>query len=152
MSLRFQLLTASSSRRHAGSGPAATERAFVHRVLLVEDQPDVAKATVMGLELLGAEVVVAATGNEALRQAPLTRPTLVLLDIDLPDISGHEVGRRLRTMPELDTAVLVALTSWDTSELRQRSSEAGLAEHLVKPLDLDALDQLLQRTAPPHQP
>ncbi len=147
MSPRFPLLNASASGRHAASG-AAAGRAFVHRVLLVEDQPDVARATAMGLELLGAEVVVAATGDEALRQAPLTRPTLVLLDIDLPDISGHEVGRRLRTMPELASTVLVALTSWDTSELRQRSSEVGLAEHLVKPLDLDALDRLLQRTVP----
>jgi CheY-like chemotaxis protein len=151
MPLRFPMQTASSSGR-PGGGTAPAARVFVHRVLLVEDQPDVAQATVMGLELLGAEVVVAATGNEALRQAPLTRPTLVLLDIDLPDISGHEVGRRLRTMPELDSAVLVALTSWDTSELRQRSTDAGLAEHLVKPLDLDALDRLLQRTAPPRQP
>lgn len=144
---RFPLLNGSASSRHAASG-AAAEDAFVHRVLLVEDQSDVARATAMGLELLGAEVVVAATGDEALRQAPLTRPTLVLLDIDLPDISGHEVGRRLRTMPELAGTVLVALTSWDTLELRQRSTEVGLAEHLVKPLDLDALDRLLQRTVP----
>lgn len=147
MPLRFPLLNTSSSSRAGGGGSAPSTPAFVHRVLLVEDQPDVAKATAMGLEFLGAQVTVAATGGEALRQAPLTRPTLVLLDIDLPDISGHEVGRRLRTMPEFDSAVLVALTSWDTVELRQRSSDVGLAEHLVKPLDLDALDRLLQRTA-----
>lgn len=148
MSPRFAVYTASPSRRQAGSAAAAAQGRFVHRVLLVEDQPDVAKATALGLELLGAEVTVAGSGGEALRQALLTRPTLVLLDIDLPDISGHEVGRRLRAMPELDSAVLVALTSWDTSELRQRSREAGLAEHLVKPLDLNALEQLLQRTVP----
>lgn len=121
---------------------------FIHRVLLVEDQADVAKATAMGLEYLGAEVTLAATGEEALRSAPTTRPTLVLLDIDLPDLSGHEVGRRLRNMPEMAAAVLVALTSWDTAEMRQLSAESGLAEHLVKPLDLDALAALLQRTAP----
>ena len=123
---------------------------FAHRVLLVEDQPDVARATALGLELLGAKVVVAATGEEALRQAPLLLPTLVLLDIDLPDISGHEVGRRLRERRELDSAVLVALTSWNTPEMRQRSAEAGFAEHVVKPLDLDGLTALLQRTRPSH--
>ena len=148
MPLRVCLFTTSSPDPAAGGGSSPAAAGFVHRVLLVEDQPDVAKATAMGLEFLGAQVTVAANGDEALRQAPLTRPTLVLLDIDLPDISGHEVGRRLRRMPELDSAVLVALTSWDTTELRQRSSEVGLAEHLVKPLDLDALDRLLQRTAP----
>lgn len=124
--------------------------AFTHRVLLVEDQPDVARATAMGLEVLGTQVVVAATGAEALQQAPLFRPTLVLLDIDLPDISGHEVGRRLREMRELDTAVIVALTSWNTPEMRQRSAEAGFAEHVIKPLDLDGLAALLQRTNPSH--
>ncbi|TDR38578.1 response regulator receiver domain-containing protein [Tahibacter aquaticus] len=54
---------------------------------------------------LGAEVAVAATGEEALQSAPTTRPTVVLLDIDLPDISDYEVGRRLRNIPEMSAAV-----------------------------------------------
>lgn len=122
------------------------EPAALHRVLLVEDQPDVARATVMGLEHLGAEVCVAETGTAALEKAPAFRPTLVLLDIDLPDMTGHEVGRRLRQMRELSTAALVALTSWNTEEMRQRSADAGLCEHLAKPLDLDSLASLLNRT------
>lgn len=116
-----------------------------HRVLLVEDQADVARATAMGLAHLGAEVCIAATGTAALEQSLAFRPTLVLLDIDLPDINGHEVGRRLRQMPELDSVPLVALTSWNTSEMRQRSADAGMVEHLAKPLDLDALAALLAR-------
>ena len=133
------------------TGESGTARdGFTHRVLLVEDQPDVARATALGLELLGAQAVIAASGEEALRQAPQLRPTLVLLDIDLPDISGHEVGRRLRQMRELDAAVIVALTSWNTPEMRRRSAEAGFAEHVIKPLDLDGLSALLQRTRPAH--
>lgn len=99
----------------------------------------------MGLEFLGAAVCIAATGFAALELAVPFEPTLVLLDIDLPDISGHEVGRRLRQMPELDAVPLVALTSWNTPEMRQRSVDAGVVEHLVKPLDLDALAALLVR-------
>lgn len=116
-----------------------------HRVLLVEDQADVARATAMGLEHLGAEVCICGTGAAALEQSLSFRPTLVLLDIDLPDINGHEVGRRLRQMPELDAVALVALTSWNTTEMRQRSADAGMVEHVAKPLDLDALAALLAR-------
>lgn len=122
------------------------ETVATHRVLLVEDQPDVARATVMGLQHLGAEVCVAEIGTAALEKAPVFRPTLVLLDIDLPDMTGHEVARRLREMPELSTTSLVALTSWNTAEMRQRSADAGLCEHLAKPLDLDSLASLLART------
>jgi CheY-like chemotaxis protein len=100
----------------------------------------------MGLEHLGAEVCVAGTGVDALEKAPAFRPTLVLLDIDLPDMTGHEIGRRLRQMPELSRVAMVALTSWNTEEMRQRSADAGLSEHLAKPLDLDALAALLERT------
>lgn len=99
----------------------------------------------MGLEFLGAIVSIAPTGLAALELALTFRPTLVLLDIDLPDIDGHEVGRRLRLLPELTAVPLVALTSWNTPEMRQRSADAGLVEHLVKPLDLDALAALLTR-------
>jgi len=141
--IAFGLVQNGSSDTKSGDGTP-----FRHRVLLVEDQADVAKATTMGLEYLGAEVTVATTGEEALRLAPTMCPTLVLLDIDLPGISGHEAGRRLRQMPELNSTVLVALTSWDTLEMRRLSAESGLTEHLVKPLDLDALAALLKRTAP----
>lgn len=116
-----------------------------HRVLLVEDQPDVAQATAMVLDMLGATVCVALTGREALERAVAFAPTLVLLDIDLPDISGHEVATRLGAMPELAGVAMVALTSWNTPTMRQRSMEAGLIEHLVKPLSVDGLIALLRR-------
>jgi two-component system CheB/CheR fusion protein len=150
--------TLESSSGPAGAGAGAGSAGLVqfslrdeglslsHRILLVEDQADVARATAMGLELLGAAVCIAPTGVAALELALAFRPTLVLLDIDLPDISGHEVGRRLRLLPELDAVPLVALTSWNTPEMRQRSADAGLVEHLVKPLDLNALAALLART------
>ncbi len=128
-----------------GPTPPRADSPSHHRVLLVEDQPDVARATAMGLEHLGAEVCIAGTGAAALEQSLAFRPTLVLLDIDLPDINGHEVGRRLRQMPALDAVPLVALTSWNTPEMRQRSADAGMVEHLAKPLDLDALAALLAR-------
>lgn len=140
--IQFSLLGPAESLPTNDSGPS-------HRVLLVEDQADVARATAMGLEFLGAIVCIAATGHTALELAVPFSPTLVLLDIDLPDLSGHEVARRLRRVPELAAVPLVALTSWNTAEMRQRSADAGMVEHLAKPLDLDSLAALLARTPVP---
>lgn len=125
--------------------PSASAPRRNHRVLLVEDQADLALVTAIGLEHLGAEVRIAGTGAAALEQASAFHPTLVLLDIDLPDFSGHEVARRLRARKEFDAVWLVALTSWNTPDMRQRSAEAGMVEHLAKPVDLDVLAGLLAR-------
>lgn len=137
--IRFSLTTPAEQERKQEPRPT-------HRVLLVEDQADVALATAMGLEVLGAVSCVAATGFAALELAVAFAPTLVLLDVDLPDISGHEVARRMKALPELRGVPLVALTSWNTPEMRQRSVDAGMVEHLAKPLSLDALAALLART------
>lgn len=127
----------------AAAGPLPPLR---HRVLLVEDQADIADSTVMALEYLGAEVAAAKTGAEALQRAQEFQPTLVLIDIGLPDIDGHEVARRLRELPQFARTPMVALSSWGDPETRKRSGEVGIHEHLVKPLDIDGLDLLLQRT------
>ncbi|TDR46805.1 response regulator receiver domain-containing protein [Tahibacter aquaticus] len=137
--MKFTLLAEEGSRSSGGASPEN------HRVLLVEDQPDVARVTALGLAHLGVEVRVAATGSAALEQALAFRPTLVLLDLDLPDFNGHEVARRLRAQREFDAVWLVALTSWNTPDMRQRSVEAGMVEHLAKPIDLDVLARLLAR-------
>jgi CheY-like chemotaxis protein len=100
----------------------------------------------MGLEHLGAKVCIAGTGAAALEQSLTFRPTLVLLDIDLPDINGHEVGRRLRQMPELGAIPLVGIDQLvaGVDQLEHPRNVAlvryaDMMEHVAKPLDLDAL-------------
>jgi len=88
-------------------------------------------------------VAVAHDGAAALPVAALQRPQIALLDIGLPGMDGYELARRLRAQPGLGQTALVALTGWGQEEDRRRSQEAGFAHHLVKPVDLATLQELL---------
>jgi CheY-like chemotaxis protein len=123
--------------------PQAAGRAA--RILLVDDNRDAAESLAMLLRLSGHEVAVAYDGPGGLEAAAAHRPEFALLDITLPGMDGYELARRLRRQPDLEGAVLVALTGWGQAEARRRSQEAGFDHHLVKPVDLAALRQLLVR-------
>ena len=97
----------------------------------------------MLLRLMGNEVRTAHDGLEAVEVAETFRPDVVLLDIGLPELNGYEVARRIREQPWGRDVVLVALTGWGQEEDRRRSQEAGFDHHLVKPVDLAALEKLL---------
>jgi signal transduction histidine kinase/ActR/RegA family two-component response regulator len=117
------------------------------RVLVVDDNRDAADSLGVLLGFLGYSVEVAHDGNDALRAAERFHPALVLLDLGMPEMDGYEVARRLRAQPRWRDLVLVALTGWGQEEDRQRSHEAGFDHHLVKPTDLDALQQLFADVA-----
>ena len=70
---------------------------------------------------------------------------MVLLDIGLPKLNGYEAARRMRAQPWGKGMVLVALTGWGQDEDREKSREAGFDGHLVKPVDLPQLQELLKR-------
>jgi PAS domain S-box-containing protein len=111
------------------------------RVLVVDDNHDAADSLGSLLQFLGAEVEVAHDGPGALVAFDTHRPAVVLLDIGMPGMDGHEVARRIRAAGH-DT-MLVALTGWGQKQDRERSREAGFDHHLVKPVDVDALQALL---------
>jgi len=115
------------------------------RILVVDDNPDSAQSLAMLLRVKGNEVRVAHDGLSALQVAKEFRPELVLLDIGLPGMDGYEVARRMRQMPETKDSLLVAQTGWGQEEDRHRSQEAGFNDHLVKPLELGALQSLLNK-------
>jgi PAS domain S-box-containing protein len=113
------------------------------RVLVVEDLVGSAKLlSAMLRKFWGHEVQMAHDGIEALKIAKNFRPELVLLDIGLPGISGFEVARRLRQMPETEGSLLVALTGYGTNDDRRKAQEAGFDEHLVKPSSVESLQRL----------
>jgi DNA-binding response OmpR family regulator len=88
-------------------------------------------------------VRIASSGPSALQLIGTDRPTIVILDIGLPNMDGYEVARRVRASTEGSTLTLIALSGWGQEEDRRRSREAGIGYHLVKPVDPGALQELL---------
>jgi signal transduction histidine kinase/CheY-like chemotaxis protein len=113
------------------------------RVLVVDDNRDAAQSLGMLLRMFGADVRVAYSGVEALETFAADRPTIVLLDIGMPGMDGHEVARRIRRQTEPHAVTLIALTGWGQEEDRQASEDAGFDHHLIKPADVDVLQELL---------
>jgi signal transduction histidine kinase len=115
------------------------------RILIVEDNPDAAESLVMILELIGHRVRVVHDGVAGLDAARANPPDLMLIDIGLPGIDGYEVARRIRRDPALKHLVLVALTGYGRDEDKERAIAAGFDYHLVKPVDLSQLGELVSR-------
>jgi PAS domain S-box-containing protein len=135
------------------SNPMPSEsqaRGSMHRILVVDDNKDSADSLAMLLELTGHDVFVAHDGHSALEAVELRRPDIVLLDIGLPSLNGHEVCRRIRQQAWGKTTVIIALTGWGQEEDRRRSQEAGFDGHLVKPVDHGHLLALLESLMRPR--
>jgi CheY-like chemotaxis protein len=113
------------------------------RILIVDDNRDSAMSLAMLLKLTGHETHTAFDGLEAVEAAATFKPELVLMDIGLPKLNGYEACRRIREQPWGKNMVLVALTGWGQEDDRQKSKEVGFNAHMVKPVDLPALMDLL---------
>jgi CheY-like chemotaxis protein len=114
-------------------------------VLVVDDNHDAAESTALLLKALGAQVRVAFGGAAALQLVERWRPELVLLDLGMPEMDGHEVARRLVQHFGGQRPLLVALTGWGQQQDREQTRRAGFDEHVVKPVDLAGLQRLLGR-------
>jgi PAS domain S-box-containing protein len=119
------------------------QQAARRRILVVDDNVDAAESLGMLLELLGHEVQVLTSGASVRESARAYRPDFILLDIGLPGMDGFEVAEQLRADPVFDEVFLVAMTGYGCEEDRRRSREAGFDRHLVKPVSLELLEQLL---------
>jgi two-component system CheB/CheR fusion protein len=113
------------------------------RVLVVDDNRDIAETMAMVLEFCGHDVRTANSGAAALEVVRTFTPHLALLDIGLPHMNGHELAEHLRRQPALKHVMLVALTGYGLDDDRQRSHEAGFNAHLVKPVGMNDLEPLL---------
>jgi PAS domain S-box-containing protein len=122
---------------------AAAESSAQRRVLIVDDNVDSADSLAMLLEITGNKTFQAHDGVEALAAIERHHPEVVLLDIGLPKLDGHEVCRRVREQPWGKDIVIIALTGWGQEDDRRKSEEAGFNGHLVKPVDYDRLLELL---------
>lgn len=110
-------------------------------ILVVDNDPDSADSLALLLEHWNHRVCVAYDGAQAIEVFRRQLPSVVLLDIGLPDIDGYDVARRLKQ--EKHKALLVALTGYGNDGDRRTAAEAGFDRHFVKPVDLRDLEELL---------
>src|SRR5262249_10094756 len=120
------------------------EPASKRRVLIVDDNLDSADSLAMLLNITGNKTFLAHDGVEALEAVEKYRPEVILLDIGLPKLDGHEVCRRVRELPWGKDIVIIALTGWGQEDDRRKSEEAGFNGHLVKPVDYERLLEILE--------
>ena len=116
------------------------------RVLIVDDNRDAADSLGVLLTLHGVETRTAHNGVTALEVLEEFRPAIILLDLGMPGMDGYELARRVRQHPHGRHVTLVALTGWGQERDRRRTAGAGITHHLVKPVDLVVLRQLLSDT------
>ncbi len=113
------------------------------RILVVDDNRDAAQSLAMLLTAMGNNVHTAHDGEEAVAAAGEYRPDVVLCDIGLPKLNGYEACRQMKEQAWDKKMILIAVTGWGQDEDRRKSEEAGFDHHLVKPVDLNNLSNLL---------
>lgn len=117
------------------------------RVMIVEDNEALAQTTGWLIEMLGYDYKLAGSAHQALAEAGAYDPHVMMLDLGLPGMNGYDLCRALRADPERKDTVFVAQTGWGEAEHRRMSHEAGFHHHLVKPVYLEALEDLLGNIA-----
>jgi len=114
------------------------------RVLVVDDNTDAAASLALLLKMEDYEVCTAADGEEAIEQARTFGPQIIFMDLAMPRLGGLEAARRIRALPQGEHVRIVALTGWGQEADRQRTRDAGMDHHLIKPVSLDALQTVLR--------
>ncbi len=141
----FPLLTDAAQSGPAEALPAAWHAPMQARILIVDDNQDAADLLADGLSVRGYHTLVAHDPQQALTLARESLPQLALLDIGLPGMDGYELAKLMRAEPALQGVRLVALTGYGQAADRARSREAGFAEHLVKPVNMERVQAAIQR-------
>jgi CheY-like chemotaxis protein len=131
------------------AAPGVGRPRLARKILIADDNRDAATTMATMLELLGDDVRVAHDGVEAVALAAAFRPAIVLMDIGMPRLNGHDATRRIREQPWGRALKIVALTGWGQDSDRVQSRDAGCDGHLIKPVSLQALEQLLAELPAP---
>ena len=113
------------------------------RVLIVDDADEAREVLAQFVILLGHDVRTARSGREGLELAAAFLPHVIFLDIGMPELDGYEVCSRLRTRQTMKDTAIYAVTGFGSDQHKVRSKQAGFEGHLMKPLDLDHIAELL---------
>ena len=120
------------------------------RILVIDDNVDAAESLSMFLQLSGHTTKVAYSPSVGLKLAQEFKPDMVFLDIGLPEMTGYEVARRIRSSPIGKSTCLIAVTGWGAEKDRDAAKEAGFNAHITKPVDLDEVARLLEHGTADH--
>jgi signal transduction histidine kinase/ActR/RegA family two-component response regulator len=148
MTVRLPVAPAAAASGRFGEPDRAEPATVPLSILVVEDQQDTARALAELLAGDGHRVEIAGDGHQALEAAAVLEPDVVLLDIGLPGMDGYEVARRLRTEHPLLDPVLVAVTGYGGEMDLHSTNSYGFDHHLVKPVAVGRLRELLASVAP----
>lgn len=115
------------------------------RILLIDDNRDAAESLQFLLDLEGHETAIAHDGSAGLEEARRFGPEAILCDLDLPgELDGFALAREVREDPRLGSTLLIALTGYGMEDVGGRAREAGFHRHLMKPVELQAIERVLQ--------
>jgi len=143
--------------RFARSGLAVAPKAIAPKtkvalrtstILVAEDNCDSREMMKVLLRSKGYGVIEAADGLQAVEVALAKLPDLILLDLQLPLLDGLRVTRNLRQHPKLKAAPIVVISGYDQDSHRQSSFDAGCNEYLLKPIDFERLEKILNTFVP----
>jgi len=142
--LRMPIVVAERrSKERLPAGMARDHAGDTLRILVVDDNGDGAEMLQVMLEMEGYTVAMAHDGQAAIAMAGRFHPHVVLMDIGLPDMQGHEAARRIHELDGTEDIVFIAMTGWGHDEARRLAYEAGMQHYLVKPVDLNVLRNYL---------
>jgi CheY-like chemotaxis protein len=127
--------------------PTEQNPARGRRILVADDFPESAATLARLLRQDGNEVQIAQNGVEAFEVAEQFRPDVAVLDIAMPKLNGYEVARKIREQSWGENMILIALTGWGQKQDRQRTQDAGFDAHLTKPVNYDAIMEILTKLA-----
>jgi two-component system cell cycle response regulator DivK len=116
------------------------------RILVVEDQDDSRTILVTILRrLYGYETIEAANGTEAIEKAVSEKPDLILMDLDLPDISGIDAARAVKENPETTHIPIIAQTAWSARQWKSKVQKIGMAGYLEKPVSIELMKATIEK-------
>jgi CheY-like chemotaxis protein len=125
------VLTPLHPQEQAGDGIPPARPMARRRILIVDDNMDMAGSLAMVLEMMGHEVRTAHDGLEGVASASAYRPDLILLDVGMPKLNGYDACRLVRNEPWGKGILIAAVTGWGQEEDKRRSQEAGFDHHLI---------------------
>jgi len=127
--------------------PSQVAKPAPRRILIADDNSDAAESLAGILRSQGHETYLAANGRQAVELAKAHRPEIIFMDLGMPHLDGLEATRQIRTQPWGRSILIAALTGWGQQGDRNRSREAGMDMHLVKPIDLADIAKVLARAS-----